>query len=92
MHRLRAAATEADMHTALRSLHLESDVILWEAIDDSVLGLHAVTSADLVGFATLSAAESPELWSRRNRRQYRWALMRSCAPTPGPGPGRLSES
>ena len=88
MHRLRAAATEADMYTALRSLHLQDDVILSEAIDDTVLGLHTVTSADLVGFATLSAAESPHLWSRRNRRQYRWALMRSRAP----GQARFSES
>ena len=76
MQRLRAASTEADMYRALRSIRLESGVVQYEALDDTVLGLAAPTSGELSDFAVRSARLRPELWSRRVRRQYRWALFR----------------
>ena len=74
---MRRSRSEAELHEALRSLHVSEDVVLWEALDNTITDQPVATTSELSDAALRSMKARPHLWSHRNKRQYRWALFRT---------------
>jgi len=76
MDRLHVATTEPALYSALRGLPLRRGVIMYDALAATLGGEPPLEPPKLARFAAQAKRAKPLRWSRRVRRQYRWALLR----------------